>query len=128
MAQVALQQQQPWQRDGLLLGEKLASIEGLSADLFASCIALCRPKAAASLTDGELGIQLVEQILAPMYPPRQQDIQELTAICLQVRSNQHFETLQAAFRSCPLMRGALDHAACQQAASTLAKTCQEVYR
>ena len=75
-----------------------------------------------------IGLQLVEQILGPMNPSKQQDIQHLYAVCLQVASNQDFESFQKALRNCPLMRGTLDRVACQQAATGLAPACQELHR
>lgn len=73
-------------------------------------------------------MQLVTQILAPMNPSREQDVQHLSAVCLQAASIQDLESLQKAFRSCPLMQGALDRLACQQAVARLELACQDAYR
>lgn len=83
---------------------------------------------ATRLTDSTIGVQLVDQILAPMNPSKQQDVQRLYAVCLQVASNQDFGALQKALRSCPLMHGALDHLIMEQAVVRLGLACQEVHR
>ena len=125
--QVFLQQQQPWQRESLLIGEQLAGIEQLSTDLLATCIGTCGVTA-KRLADSTIGMQLVEQILAPMNPSKQQDVQHLYAVCLQVASNQDFGALQKALRSCPLMHGALDRLLLEQTVARLGLACQEVHR